>query len=341
MKVSMWAREACGMGGNATYNLVGQYLESGLEDYGGAITEIEVLACFRGGDINHPSLQTLFDEFHSRFLPSLPFVKLFRKKGRLALTYETHIVDATFLKRRGFLSIEIFAQVLGEIAAAFHLIDTRLKKSDDFDLARFHQDISRLVASAPQSDDELRAIKVKLEKEEHVRLAAMDPWDQLAIEWDEFHPSARSLLNDLFFWDSMDENSPHGNDTGADLLIGFTKWERRHSTRPAHEMARRLLRDWGVSQIDYDVVNEAAIWTLLQGDLLSLVETDEALIAAAFAAVKCRGCCDRETREIALKAIVRERLPAVIEGRGWRDATERMERLDLLTEKLRRVPERP
>lgn len=87
MIVNVGIHSAVHYGGNATFSLVGDYLESGLGDYGSAIRQLEVTACFRGGRIRNSSLQSSFDEFHSTFLPSLPIVKFLRKKARINIQY--------------------------------------------------------------------------------------------------------------------------------------------------------------------------------------------------------------------------------------------------------------
>jgi hypothetical protein len=198
MQLDVLTRSAGSYGGNTTYTLAGQYLQSGLGEYGAGLTGIEVTACFRGGEIRHPSLSPSYDEFHAVFLPSLPAVRFFRKKGRVDLKYETEVTDAAFLERYGYLSVDTFSQVLREIADKLHLIDTRLKKSDA-DLARFHRGIAACVTSAPQTEDDLRAVKSRLELAMQERVAAMAPWDRLGVEWDEFHPAARTLLDAPFF----------------------------------------------------------------------------------------------------------------------------------------------
>ena len=166
----------------------------------------------------------------------------------------------------------------------------------------------------------------------------MSPWERLGIDWDEYHPDARELLDDPFFWDPVHDSAPHGNDTGVDLLADFKKWNKRHREKPAHEMARALLSARGIAPIDLHLVNENAVRSLYESDPITLTVTDDALIATAFAAVKMRGCCDRETREIALKAMERELLMAVLAGRSWTNGPERITQLNLLAQTLRKVP---
>lgn len=339
MKIDVSTRSATSYGGNSTYSLAGQFLEDGLGAFGPAVAGVEVTACFRGGLVQNPSLQSMHDQYHTVFLPSLPTVRFLRKKARLDLTYETAVADATFLERYGFLSADVFRRVLAEVAVKLRLIDDRMKKADAFDVAAFHRAVAARVAAAPSTDDELRAVKERLDRQDRERRAAMDPWERLGVEWDEYHPAARRLLDDPFFWDWVDDHAPHGNDTGADLLADFRRWNQRNPDRPAHEMAVGLLRRWGFAPVDPDVVDEPTVRHLIEHEPDALSVADDALIAVAFAAVKLRGCCDRQTRELALKAIERERLSAVVAGRGWTHAAQRIATLKQMADALKRMPE--
>lgn len=334
MKILVLAKCSYIYGSGMLAWLVGHYLESGLADYGTAVTEIYVLIAFRGGEKRFPHS---FMEFHSKYLPSLPTTRFFRKKARMDIQYETKVADATLLEQHGFPSTYLFAKALSELAVNFHLIDSRLKKSDDFDLARFHADVSRAVSEAPRSDGDMKSLYEKLEDEQKERSAAMDPWERLGVEWDEYHPSARSLLNDPFFWSGIDSDAPHGNDSGADLLNDFKKWNKRHAELPAHKMASRLLKDWEADGMNLRMSDAAAVLSLLEEDSFTLRTADEVMIAVAFAAVKLRGCCDRETRELAMLAIERERIPEMVSK--WKDAGIRRSRLDQLARTLESIPE--
>ncbi len=342
MIVYLSIRSAGSVGGNTTFSLIGQYLESGLGDYGSAIRQLEVTACFRGGKVRNPTLQRSFDEFHSKFLPQLPLVKFLRKRNRIGIQYETTLADASFLEKYGFLTVELFNVALKEVTEKLNLIRARLKPSDDFQVARFFEDIDRLVSQSPTRDEELKALREKVEQQWKSRRAAMDPWERLDIDWDEYHPAARPLLNDPFFWSEIDDFSPHGNDTGADLLGDFKKWNRRHSNDPAYLLATELLLSWNITSIDYQrASNEAEVESLLANDQIVLSVNNQTFIAVAFAAIKMRGACDRGTRELALGAIKCERLIAKIKADSWKHAPERQRTLDVIEDALIKAPETP
>jgi hypothetical protein len=197
------------------------FIEQGLGDYGAAVQELEVLACFRGGRIANASLKGMYEEYHERLLPSLPIIRYTRGKARLNLTYESRLVDASFLEKHGSLSAEMFSHVLDELANQLHLCDERLRRIKTIDLELFHADVSAIIATAPSTDEELKSLQERLNREWKARVDAMDPWERLDIDWREYHPDARHLLTDVFFWSVIDDYAPHGNDTGADLFVDF------------------------------------------------------------------------------------------------------------------------
>jgi uncharacterized protein YfeS len=340
MDVSLYTRSARTFGGNTTYFLVGEYLKTGLGTYGSAIATIELTACFSGGKIGHSSLKPAYDRFHSDYLPSLPACKFYRKKAKIEIAYETRVTDAHFLERRGFLSVDYFSQAMTEAADKLHLVDTKLKRTDEFDLFQFHQHVNDLVNCAPHSDDELRELKSRLESERQKRIAALGPWERLDIKWDDFHPTARVLLNDPFLWNCVNDYAPHGNDTGADLLAAFKKWNKSHSTEPAFAMAVSLLKKWGIPSIEYSTTSEVDVMRLMQNDSITLQVTNESMIAVAFASIKHRGCCDEPTLKYALNAIARQKLVAGV-AKQSRDVTEWLSTLDKLVAVLQQIPYQP
>jgi uncharacterized protein YfeS len=129
----------------------------------------------------------------------------------------------------------------------------------------------------------------------------------------------------------------HGNDSGADLLANFEKWNRRYPNVPAYQMAQAQLRAWDIPAFDLELTDAQSVQSCFKLDWITLVTTDEAMIAAAFAAVKFRGCCDARTRHLALQAIRREH--ACIGQRGWQSTEDRTAALKLMTEALHRFPE--
>jgi hypothetical protein len=126
-------------------------------------------------------------------------------------------------------------------------------------------------------------------------------------------------LDAPFFWSEIDDDSPHGNDTGSDLLAAFSRWNKRNPTASYEGYVDRLMRRWGLT----------AEKTRGQMDALQLEWIrQEADIALAFAAIKLRGCCEGREASTALNAI-----DTRIEQ--LREAPERIAKLLLLRETLK------
>jgi len=136
-----------------------------------------------------------------------------------------------------------------ELADKLHLLDQKIKPSDHFNVRRFHEDVGSLRAKLPQSDDDLRDLDVQLRARRRARVASMDPWERLEIDWDRFHPRARELLNDPFFWEGANDFAPHGSDTGCDVFADYRKWARRHPGRPMSWPRRWFMPGRSVSSI--------------------------------------------------------------------------------------------
>jgi uncharacterized protein YfeS len=119
-------------------------------------------------------------------------------------------------------------------------------------------------------------------------------WDQLDLDWTEFHPNARSILDDPFFWDLVDHYSPNGSDGGYDVFMGYKQWRIQNPPGKEKEFLDNLIKGWGFNEIS---CNDEAAHGML----------DNALIALAFAAIKFDGTCSEWSAKSALQAIARRR----------------------------------
>lgn len=151
-----------------------------------------------------------------------------------------------------------------------------------------------------------------------------DEWE-LAPE--NSHTLAARLLTDEFYWDCTDDNSPFGNDTGADTLAAYRVWRGQNSRSSPDEFLDELLEGWEVANESWDVTDPAEVRRLLEEDEYILNVRDDAVIALAFGQLVLVGEVGRESRRRALLALQRQSLLAVIEQRGWVDAVARAARL--------------
>ena len=213
-----------------------------------------------------------------------------------------------------------FSRGVSECIYALSMLRNRMKKGDAFDLTGFLAHCEAARQRIPADEDTLQVLGAELEAIRKAKLDAKSPWEKLDIDWDEFHPRAREGLDDPFFWDSTDDFSPNGNDTGADLLDSYRRWIGERKKPQAGEFLDDLATEWGydnVNGMDDDMRNEAAV-------------------ALAFADIKLRGECDPVARELALQAVDRQRKHAR-EATDWPHREGRLASLDTIEAALRRL----
>jgi len=128
-------------------------------------------------------------------------------------------------------------------------------------------------------------------------------------------PLAKTLLLDDFFWNSSDDHSPMGNDTGADTLAFYQGWRGANPQTPATSFLRDLLMRWEVSDRGWTESSVSA------GDLVDrhfeILTRDDMIIALAFSQIVVDGKLDRDIKIRSLLAVTRQALPTVLAFRGW------------------------
>lgn len=150
------------------------------------------------------------------------------------------------------------------------------------------------------------------------------------------HPKARAALTDDYFWDCTDDNSPFGNDTGADVLAFFREWRPSHARGKPLRFLGQLLRDWEVNDDHWDVTDPAEVGRLVKQDKFSFQTRDEAIIALSFGQILLEGRVDPDVKHRALVALRRQGLPAAVERWPDEHRAERRRRLAAMEAALRR-----
>jgi uncharacterized protein YfeS len=171
----------------------------------------------------------------------------------------------------------------------------------------------------PSTVEELAPFAEESKKRQAARYAAMSPWERLGIDWSDFHPDARRILDEPFYWECSNDFAPNGNDTGADLLADYRKWLRRNPSGDPIAFYHHLIRQWGFPPEPSSDIDRTAM--------------DEAAVALAFAEFKLRADCRPAVAALARAAIQRQRQQA-IEAANWPHKEERLKSLDMLEAKL-------
>jgi uncharacterized protein YfeS len=224
------------------------------------------------------------------------------------------------------MSVEWFADAYEELKQQLAIVKARLKPGEDFDCAAFHSWVEHKGQRLPRDVVELRALADGSKARRQARYAAMDEWTKLELAWEDFHPGARDLLDDPFFWSSTDDFAPNGNDIGSDVLDLFSDWRKQHRGEPSESFFNELLEEWEVDANADD------------SDEFSVRTFDNTSIGLAFAHLKLDGTCPEWTRVIALKSI--ERQVRLVQGKhpGWEQLPRRLKTFEIMASKLKGLP---
>lgn len=325
-------------GGQPTLSVVAHHLQRELDRNDCRLTELSIDAWFRRSGLPRLGLEGLHATFEreARVLPRLRFEN---KKRRLSVAYLSRLGLAEDVIDRRQLSASLFQRSLKEIGDLLDGAHARFRRKQGLDYPALLDSIHRSLAFAPSSDAELAALAERYHGEDVTARAQLSWWERLDIDWDDYHPKARELLDDPFFWDAGDDYAPHGNDTGADLLSAFRKWRRSHREAAPLTFLRILFRRWGMLDAIYGRHDpDPARWEA--EDEIAILTYDQAAIALAFAVLKLEGARDGPTLAAALDAIARQREPAVVAHFGGHQSNAPEVAFTKLEAKLKTLPTR-
>jgi uncharacterized protein YfeS len=160
--------------------------------------------------------------------------------------------------------------------------------------------------------------------------------DTLDDEWElsreTAHPNARRLMKAEFYWDILDEDSPFGNDTGADALEFYRAWIE--SNDDEDDFLDELFADWEVDRELAESVPDDALKDRLEADEFHILTYDDVVIAVAFAQLVLEGKTSKQMAAAAARSLKRQVHPAVMEFRNWSDPDERRQRCAQMLEAL-------
>jgi len=133
--------------------------------------------------------------------------------------------------------------------------------------------------------------------------------------FDKAHPKAKRLMKEDFYFSTIDETAPFGNDDGADTYAGFKDWRRTHKSDNPKEYLLEQLDSWGYPKFDiYETDIKKLTPYLKQNSLGSryMSGVDAAIIAIAFGQLCLEGTVDRDFNELAKIAIRRQLNPELL-----------------------------
>lgn len=231
---------------------------------------------------------------YARYLDTLPKYSVQRKTASLEIKQTTSLS----LKEFGddcIPTVEGFEKLATEVLISLDSAQSRVSRLDEDDLVALLKRVRTLLKSMPREVVAFNRELARLKALDRARATAShetDPWAFLDVDWSKYHPAARELLDDPFFWDESDDYSPFGNDTGADIVDHYRSWRRKEG-RPSSDalsQVEEVLEKWGMSEARDD----------------ARLVRDEAFIALAFAQVAFEGSAAPDVLSCAIGAIDRQ-----------------------------------
>ncbi len=313
-------------GHEQTLSLIPDFILADAPTFGSAIKELTVNFHFRTSESPRRTLERTYAEFHANRLrlPKAVFVRS-REKVEIDIASDLIVNDPNDWKQRierRKMSVSLFRAGFGELVSALSMLRSKITTKDDFRLDAFLDYCQQREASLPSTDEGLVMLGKQLDERRAAIRVAKSPWEILDVEWRDFHPEARNILDDPFFWKGSDDFSPHGNDTGADLLAAYRSWLKQHKNDDPLDFYHRLTSRWGFALDTTDPTFRSAL--------------DEAAVALAFAELKLRGDCRPSAATLALQALERQRQEALV-ATDWSHRDNRLRRLDQIEAKLKAV----
>lgn len=300
-----------------------EHLELTLRDIEPTDLAIEVVAFIPHEGPPRLTLERSLERHILRF-PQQVRARHRAKVGKLDIEYPSSLRERESFGRPGgiYAVAHVLPRALNELSeAVVEGLRSRPAIWKEIELSRLNEAIEKSKASLPADPDQILDYMRQLDAARKASLSAPASIDDLDIEWAQYHPAARTVLDAPFFWSEIDDDAPHGNDTGSDLLASFTRWNKRNPAASYERYVDRLLSRWGLTlEKARGRLNETQLDWIRQ----------EADIALAFGAIKLRGSCQEQDARAAIGALDRRM-------EQLRDSPERVQKLLRLREKLEAI----
>jgi uncharacterized protein YfeS len=131
------------------------------------------------------------------------------------------------------------------------------------------------------------------------------------------HPKARQLLAESIVWDYGDEDSPLGNDTGADTFASYLAFRNDQPAASVLQFIRDELASSEVADADWDLLDTTRLQAAIDADDgFSVLTRDDFIIGLAFAQLLLEGAVAVEVKQRALLSLRRKAADVVLSFRG-------------------------
>jgi len=320
MDLHVLTRSYNSYGGTLEFKVIEALFDQVGATFGSAVSEIDFHLCLasRPGTVPRPTLEQLFDEYHSQWLPTLPMRSYRRAKRLVEISskviglYAQDLIpeeEAEYKARKNRYLHDRQVEVCRLLVSELEALKTKFKRTDDFDYSGFMTWVRLLPEVIPQHKSEADALIATLDERRRQLREQMSPWEKLDIDWNEFHPEAKKLIPDHRLWSAVDDLSPNGNDTGADVLalVQEEKSKLKASRDEGYDFYRQIWESWGFS---WPPTNEPS-------DAVDYNTHREFVLALAFSYLKVLGQCPIWLRESAINEIEKYQTFLKARHQGW------------------------
>ncbi|WP_119274878.1 hypothetical protein [Taklimakanibacter deserti] len=283
----------------------------GEEAFG--LKSVEVIVWFETTEPTKPGLEQLRTQFR-RQLPLEPTASFEKKRQRLRLAYESK-VPLVLVGDRHELPPRSLGTSFDEMVNVFDSMRLKLAGKPGIDypgFVSFVRAVKHDVCSLDESEEGTKS-----------QNGAAASWRQrFGVDWNAYHDQARALLDDPFYWDPSNDESPHAANAGAILLADFQRWRSRHPTDPPWDFLVRRYRQNGIlGRFNEFRATKPIQYEPRDGLIASMHDQD--VIALAFALLKVDGACDPKVGQIALEALARRRDSDIAVKLGWKPTDQK------------------
>jgi uncharacterized protein YfeS len=147
------------------------------------------------------------------------------------------------------------------------------------------------------------------------------------------HPKSAALMKEEWWWSTVDDLSPFGNDDGSDAFYIFKDWRENHQKADPIVFIDVLEKRWEMSFDHLDNDSEKDLPAIEKVNTFYR-NMDRAVIGIALGQIVLEGKISPKLKEIGLKAIKRTKTEFGMTGMTQENKTEYIARLDKLAEVL-------
>ena len=133
--------------------------------------------------------------------------------------------------------------------------------------------------------------------------------------FDKAHPTAKSIMNEEFYFSPIDETGPFGSDDGADTYPAFAEWRMDHPGKDPSDFVLGQIEEWGYPTFDLKETSMEKLSLYLKSSDMALrymIGIDAAINAVAFGQIYLEGSIDQRFKPLAIAALERQLQPEIL-----------------------------